>query len=168
MAIPDYQSIMLPLLQLASDSQVHRYRAAVESLADHFNLAPEERPELLPSGKQPTFDNRVGWARTYMTKAGLLSSPNRGLFQITDRGKEVLHESPPEINVAFLKKFREFIEFRNLRRDEPETEAASASSSTFDETTPEETLETDLGNKIMDTVKVARQPSSRNSLSILL
>jgi restriction system protein len=80
MAIPDYQSIMLPLLRLAADGVVHKYRDAVESLARHFALSNDERREFLPSGKQPTFDNRVGWARTYMTKAGLLSSPKRGQF----------------------------------------------------------------------------------------
>lgn len=67
MATPDYQSIMLPLLRLAGDGEVHQYRRAVEALAEHFHLSEEERRALLPSGKQPTFDNRVGWARTYMT-----------------------------------------------------------------------------------------------------
>ncbi len=83
MAIPDYQSIMLPLLRLAGDGETHQFRATVEALAQQFNLSETERKELLPSGKQATFDNRVGCARTYMTKAGLLESPNRGLFQIT-------------------------------------------------------------------------------------
>ena len=75
MAIPDYQSIMLPLLQLAGDAETHQFRASVETLARQFALSDDERKELLPSGKQPTFDNRVGWARTYMTKAGLLEAP---------------------------------------------------------------------------------------------
>lgn len=85
MAIPDYQSIMLPLLRLAGDGDHHQFRASVEALAQHFELSEKERKELLPSGKQSTFDNRVGWARTYMTKAGLLESPKRGFFRITEQ-----------------------------------------------------------------------------------
>jgi restriction system protein len=75
MAIPDYQSVMLPLLRLAADGREHSVRSAIEQLADEFRLTEEERKELLPSGGQATFDNRVGWARTYMKKAGLLESP---------------------------------------------------------------------------------------------
>ncbi len=71
---------MLPLLNLAADGEEHRLRDAIEELADHFNLTEDERKELLPSGSQATFDNRVGWARTYMKKAGLLKSPRRGYF----------------------------------------------------------------------------------------
>lgn len=78
---------MLPLLKIAGDGEIHQFRATVETLAQHFALTDTERRELLPSGKQPTFDNRVGWARTYMTKAGLLQSPKRGLFRITDQGQ---------------------------------------------------------------------------------
>ena len=76
MAIPDYQTVMLPLLNLATDGKEHRFRDAIEELAVFFNLTDDERKELLPSGSQATFDNRVGWARTYMKKAGLLESPN--------------------------------------------------------------------------------------------
>ncbi|BAU58124.1 Mrr restriction system protein [Halorhodospira halochloris] len=72
MAVPDYQSIMLPLLRLAEDGQEHSLRAAIQSLADNFELQDSERKELLPSGRQFKFDNRVGWARTYLKKAGLL------------------------------------------------------------------------------------------------
>jgi restriction system protein len=72
MAIPDYQTIMLPVLQLASDGQEHRFRDAVEQLAANFELTDAERSELLPSGTAPIFDNRVGWARTYLKQAGLL------------------------------------------------------------------------------------------------
>lgn len=161
MAIPDYQSIMLPLLQHAADGEIHTYRRAVESLAEHFHLSPEERRELLPSGKQPTFDNRVGWARTYMTKAGLLISPKRGSFQISERGKSVLQDKPHAINVNYLERFPEFIEFRTLRHERTETTISSSPLSVeFDERTPEEALEsaylslrTDLANEILDTVK---------------
>ncbi|MEO0985956.1 MAG: restriction endonuclease [Cyanobacteria bacterium J06639_14] len=160
MAIPDYQSIMLPLLRLAVDGEIHRFRSAIEELAEQFELTEEERRELLPSGKQPTFDNRVGWARTYMTKAGLLSSPRRGQLQITDRGKQVLNESPSTINVAFLQQFDEFIAFRNFRRSKTETKTGSPNLTSSDDSTPEESLEgayqslrSDLANEILEIVK---------------
>src|SRR4051794_1130483 len=102
MPLPTYQMVMLPLLRVAADGQEHSLREAVEQLAKEFDLSDEERKELLPSGGQATFDNRVGWARTYMKKAGLLESPRRGYLKITDRGLEVLKENPNEINVRFL------------------------------------------------------------------
>jgi restriction system protein len=90
--IPDYQTGMLPLLSLAADGEEHRLRDAIEELANHFDLTEDERKELLPSGRQATFDNRVGWARTYMKKAGLLESPRRGYFRITDQGIQALEQ----------------------------------------------------------------------------
>ncbi len=110
--IPDYQSLMLPLLIYASDGNEHSLRDAIEALATKFSLTPDERREVLPSGRQATFDNRVGWSRTYLKKAGLLTSPKRSYFQITQRGQEVLAQKPASINVAFLRQFPEFIEFQ--------------------------------------------------------
>lgn len=117
MAIPDYQTIMLPLLKLAKDKQEYSLWQAIDTLADQFNLTNEERRELLSSGHQAIFDNRVGWARTYMKKAGLLDLPRRGYFHITDRGLEVLKRNPPRIDVKFLFQFKEFREFRAFRRE---------------------------------------------------
>ena len=71
---------------------------------------------MLPSGRQPTFDNRVGWARTYLAKAGLLEAPKRGVFRISDHGRDVLTQKPGEINVQFLQQFEEFEAFRQLRK----------------------------------------------------
>ena len=102
MAIPDYQSVMPPLLSYAADEQEHSVREAIEALADQFQLTDEERKELLPSGRQATFDNRVGWARTYMKKAGLLESPRRSYFRITDRGLQALKTNPGAINNKFI------------------------------------------------------------------
>lgn len=111
-AVPDYQSLMLPLLVYASDGIEHSLREAIEALAVQFSLTPDERRELLPSGRQATFDNRVGWSRTYLKKAGLLTSPKRSYFQITQRGREVLEQKPAYINVAFLRQYPEFMEFQ--------------------------------------------------------
>jgi len=88
MAIPDYQACMLPLLKLAGDRNDHALKDAVPTLADQFQLTDAERSELLPSGQQLLFHNRVSWANTYLKKAGLLRSPRRGFFAITDRGEK--------------------------------------------------------------------------------
>ena len=98
MGVPDFQSVMLPLLRLASDEQEHALREAIDALANEFSLTESERKELLPSGRQATFNNRVGWARTYLTKAGLIELPKRGHFRITPRGLEALKKNPPKIN----------------------------------------------------------------------
>src|SRR5919107_4961195 len=112
MTIPDYQTVMFPLLRFAADGQEHSLREAIENLADHFDLSDDERKALLPSGRQATFDNRVGWARTYMKKAGLLQSPRRGYFKITDAGIQAMKDHPEAINVKFLERYPEFLEFK--------------------------------------------------------
>ena len=117
MAIPDFQTIMLPLLKFSGDKLEHSLREAIEHLADEFNLTEEERKELLPSGQQATFGNRVGWARTYMLKAGLLESTKRGYFNITERGLQVIKKEPEKINIRFLEQFPEFIEFRKKKKE---------------------------------------------------
>ena len=108
MAIPVFHQIMLPLLQLLEDKQEHSLRQVIDSLTNHFNLTQEEQHELLPSGKQAVFDNRVGWARTHLKKAGLLESTKRGFFRITDRGLQVLNQKPAKIDVKFLDQFAYF------------------------------------------------------------
>lgn len=138
MAVPDYQSIMLPLLKYVSDQQVHTLRDVVEGLATHFKLTEEERREMLPSGMQAAFDNRVGWARTYLKKAGLLASPKRATMQITQRGIQVIKENPPRIDVAYLKRFQEFVEFQSTKRESNEPEVLMEDSN---ERTPEEVIE---------------------------
>lgn len=157
MAIPDYQSIMLPLLRYASDGREHSVREAIEALSGEFGLSEEDRKELLPSGTQPTFDNRVTWARTYMTKAALLESPRRGYFRITQRGREVLGRKPVELNVKFLDQFPEFIEFR-AKRNEPRVQTQSGDSEALQ--TPGELLESayqklreDLASELLKTIR---------------
>ncbi|WP_254445252.1 MULTISPECIES: restriction endonuclease [unclassified Anabaena] len=136
--IPDFQSIMLPLLQYASDGKEHSLRDAVTFLADIFNLSDEEKKGLLPSGQQTVFDNRVGWARTHLKKAVLLEYPKRGFFQITDRGKDVLIQNPSKINIKFLNQFSEHIEFLNSKKDNDKSEPEIPEIS---ETTPHESIE---------------------------
>ena len=110
---------MLPLLRLAADGSEHRFRDAVEKLAAQFELNDAERAEMLPSGTAPLFDNRIGWARTYLKQAGLLESPKRGWFKITNRGLEVLARAPERIDGNLLDEFSEFRAFRARRKDPP-------------------------------------------------
>ena len=138
MAIPDYQSIMLPLLEQISDNKEWVFRNVVEELAKKYSLTEDERKELLPSGQQPIFDNRVGWARTYMKKAGLIDAPKRGLLKISPKGLEILQRKPERINVKYLQQFPEFLEFQSLKRDESSTEEKVVEQ---EEQTPEESLD---------------------------
>jgi len=144
MAIPDYQSVMLPLLRLAGDQQEHSLRETIDALADVFHLTDDERKELLPSGQQQVFDNRVGWARTYLTKAVLLQKTRRSHYEISQRGLEVLAGDPERIDVKFLDQFQEFKDFRALKG----TRSGSSEpvvSETDQQTTPEEALESAYG-----------------------
>jgi restriction system protein len=157
MTIPGYQAIMLPLLQELADGTEHSVRDLVDRLGDEFGLTPEERRELLPSGQQPVFYNRVGWARTYLKKAGLVDSPRRGQYRITDRGRRVLAQSPAEIDVAFLEQFPSFIEFRTHRG---ETQIEEPKEVLSQDQTPEEQIEAayaalrrDLASEMLDTVR---------------
>lgn len=140
MPIPDYQTVMLPLLKAVADEREHSLREVADHLADEFDLSQSERAALLPSGQQATFTNRVAWARTYLKKAGLLDSPRRGAMRISERGKALLRDNPPRIDAHFLEQFPEFRAFRDAsRRDKTaETEVASIDQETE---TPEETLE---------------------------
>lgn len=139
MPIPDYQTAMLPLLRLAGDGAEHKFRDAVEQLALEFQLTDDERSELLPSGSAFLFDNRVGWARTYLKQAGLLESPKRGFFRITQTGQQLLASKPQHIDVELLDQFDEFRAFRSRRRtgsatgdqsDAPPQPLSAASSET--------------------------------------
>jgi len=118
--IPDFQSLMLPLLKYLGDGKEHQLQETIDAMARQFGLTPEERREVLPSGRQPIIDNRVGWARTYMKKAGLIEATRRSYFEITERGLQVLRENPKEINVRYLKRFPEFMEFQALKREKEE------------------------------------------------
>ncbi len=126
MSIPDYQTIMLPLLKQADDGQEHSFPGLVQTLAANFKLTDLERRELLPGGSQFIFDNRVGWARTYLKKAGLLAAPKRGFVQITERGRTVLASNPKRIDNRLLRQFPEFLEFQGTKSADPKQEPETA------------------------------------------
>lgn len=157
MPIPDFQSLMLPLLELAGDGETHYIHDAVEQLGNRFSLTEEEKSKLLQSGQQPVFYNRVGWARTYLKKAGLLEDPKRGYFHITERGRDVLREKPTKIDMKFLRRFPEYVEFREISR---EIEVEEDAEDTLEGLTPEEALEdayqkirSDLADELLSYVK---------------
>ncbi|MDI9431936.1 MAG: restriction endonuclease [Planctomycetota bacterium] len=159
MAIPDYQTIMLPLLQFLSDEKEHNIGEAVDSLVDQFKLSADERQELLESGQQTVIRNRAGWARTYLKKAGLVTSTRRGFFCITERGQAILASKPERIDVKFLEQFPEFVAFRELRHERPDTPPAPVGAT--GDATPEEALDAayqrlrlDLEAELLEQVKV--------------
>jgi len=162
-AIPDYQTLMLPVLKLAADGGEHKFSHAVELLAEEFSLSTMERNELLPSGSQAVFNNRVGWARSYLKQAGLLSSPKRGFFTITPKGAALLAKNPERVDISILEQYPEFLEFRNRKKDKgenekpEETSVVSASSQTPEDALASaySTLRKDLESEILSSVKEA-------------
>ena len=128
---------MLPLLNFCADGKEHTNREAIDTLSEQFGLTEEEQKQPLPSGQQRVFDNRVAWARAHMKMGRLVENTRRGVFRITDRGKDVLSQSPSEINLRFLRQFPEYIEAKlkhKASRDKEESEELEAK-------TPEEQIE---------------------------
>jgi len=125
MAIPDFQSIMRPMLEHLADGEVHTNRETNEYLAEYFQLSEEELSEILPSGYARLFDNRIGWAKTHLKGAGLIEAPARAKYRITQRGLDALSQTKQPINLAYLKQFDEYREFqsgsKNEKAKEPET-----------------------------------------------
>ncbi len=138
--IPDFQSIMLPLLKITGDKKEHTIQEVRDLLEKYFNLSEEERSELLSKSKQQRFNNRVGWARTYLKKAGLLEYSGVGSFIITEKGLKILQEKPSKIDVKYLKRFPELLKFikpskKGKRTKDKEIELL------LEEKTPEDLLE---------------------------
>jgi restriction system protein len=141
MSIPDYQSLMLPVLRVAQNGEV-KVSAVVELLATQLGLTPEDRAALLPSGRQTVFANRVHWAKTYLSKAELLVSPRRGHFLISESGRNVLAQNPTAIDNEFLKGFEPFVEFlrKSAQGSEPSVSAPSTVVHLQDNRTPDEII----------------------------
>ena len=155
MAIPGFQQITLPLLKLCANGDEWSLKVARPQLADHFGLTEEERKELLPSGQQPRFTNRVAWAKVYMERAGLLTKTRRGYFRISPAGIEALKSAPEVIDISFLSRFEGFDDFRSKSAtpDTPEPAAAAVTE------TPEEQLQSahqrlgdDLAKRLLEQI----------------
>jgi restriction system protein len=141
MSVPDYQSFFLPLLKRLSDGHVRDMKDIYEQLATDFALSDADRAEVLPSG-QFTYRNRIGWARTYLKKAGLVESPQRGRVRITDSGEALLNDPPAALDVGYLRRYPSFVEF--VTSTAPNDESSAVSPSAGDvatDKTPEEMLQ---------------------------
>jgi len=141
MPIPNYQQLMLPLLKVLSDKKEHKTKDVIETLSTHFSLSDEERSALLEGGQQ-IFNNRVGWARTYLKKAGLIDNPKRGILFITEKGTKTLSQNPQKIDVKFLKQFPEFVEFVSPSNNGEESSIVVSEQT---QQTPEEILDAAYG-----------------------
>lgn len=172
--VPDYQALMRPVLECAAHGEV-RIREAVDQLADRLELTDDERDELLPSGKQTRFSNRVHWAKSYLKQAGLVKATKRGHFAITDRGEAALANTSAEINNTYLEQFEEFQEFRARTRDTDRPDDTAETVLTGTEATPDEVLRTAhkkinaaLAEELLDRVREASPTFFENLIVELL
>jgi len=158
-AIPDFQSFFKPLLEIAADGQEHSLKEAREKIAEKFQLSEEDLSELLPSGNQRKFDNRVAWAKAYFVQAKVLETTRRGHFKITERGKKLLSQGHERIDVKILNQYSEFVEFHSVSKKEkaaPENDVLEANTVE----TPEEVLQKayqsiryDLAGELLERIK---------------
>jgi restriction system protein len=141
MPVPDFQTLMRPLLEEYGSGGERLIAEVRQQLATHFALTEEDIAERLPSGTARTFDNRVGWAATYLYRVGLLSRPRRSVYAITERGRQVLAAYPERVDLAVLAQFPEFAEFRSARGSRKGA-ASTIEPGEADTATPEERIET--------------------------
>jgi restriction system protein len=158
MSIPDYQTIMLPLLQHLADKKERSSQETFESLSKVFRLSEQEKNELLPSGNQPIFMNRIGWAKTYLKKTRFIESPKRGYYKITERGLKELKKNPNKIDNKYLSQFSEFADFVKTRVIKPDS--GNKDGEVGNAKTPDEEIEYNyqlirnaLANDVLDKIK---------------
>ena len=169
MPVPDFQSFFKPLLEIASDGKEHSLKEAREKIALSFNLTKQEMGELLPSGTQTKFDNRVAWAKSYFVQAKILESPRRAHFKITERGQSLLSQGHDRIDIKVLNQYPEFVEFHNPSKQNKITQQTPLDESSE---TPEEVLQkayqsirSDLAGEILDRIQ-ANSPSFFENLVV--
>lgn len=141
MAVPDYESLMLPLMMGLADGAEHAIRDLREELGKQLGLTEADRRELLPSGKQPVFNNRLGWAKTYLEKAGLIRTIRRGVYQLTDDGRALLKKKPTEISNKTLGEYASFQTFIEGPASDDAGKAPAAAAVVASKATPQEQLE---------------------------
>lgn len=151
MAVPDFQSFFKPLLDLAADGREHSMQESREVIAKNMALSEEDMNDMLPSGTQTKFNNRVAWAKSYLVQAKVLESPRRGYFRITDRGMDLHKQGQQRIDVKILHQYEEFVEFHKAKTKDEEPEPTAE--------TPEETLQlayesirSDLAGQILERI----------------
>lgn len=172
--VPDYQTLMRPVLESCAHGEV-RIGDVVDRLAERFELTDEERNQLLPSGKQTRFSNRVHWAKSYLKQAGLVKATKRAHFAITDRGREALADAGAQINSAYLERFEEFQEFRSRAKDSDKLEDMAETVLTTTDATPDEVLRSAhkkinaaLAEELLDRVREASPAFFENLIVELL
>jgi restriction system protein len=158
--IPDFQSLMPPILKYHASGEDRPRRALVEHLATKFDLTDEERRELLPSGTQRRFDNRVAWSLSHLTHAGLLERPARGVTRITERGIDILARHPDRVDLSVLNEFEEYREFRSPSGDDRQIPPQHPTGTPESDASPEETIET-----AVDSLKTALAHDLRSKLA---
>ena len=158
MAVPDFQSFFKPLLDIASDGKEHSMREVREKIAADFNLSSEDLSELLPSGTQTKFDNRVAWAKSYFVQSKVLESPRRAYLKITERGKHLHSQGHERIDIKVLSQYSEFLEFHNPSKQNKNAQIDTPQEISSE--TPEEILQkayqsihNDLASEILDRIK---------------
>ncbi len=167
MAVPDFQSFMLPLLKLTADGEEHSLAEVVERLAQEFHLTEDDRAQILRSGQTRLY-NRVAWTTTYLRKAVLLQPVGKGRFRITDRGRAVLEGNPASIDVAFLEsRFEEMQEFRGAKAATggEDEEPPATYDYTADAWTPREGVEERIREKLERSIP--NEETRRSALALL-
>ena len=175
--IPDYQTLMLPVLEACSKEAVS-VKEVIPSLAKQFGLSAEDCARLLPSGKRTIFSDRISWAKTYLKQAGLIKYPERGKFIITEEGKKILQSPPPRLNKEFLKNFdtfQDFLERSETQSDQTDSGVADDAEVETDDTTPDEnlrlaykTIRNALATELLDRVRKATHQSFERLIVDLL
>ncbi|NUS38764.1 MAG: restriction endonuclease [Lysobacter sp.] len=140
MTIPDYQTLMLPVLRATSDGDEHQMKEIISLLIDRYDMTEEEKTQLLPSGTANVFGSRVAWAKTYLKQAGLLSSPRRGVFVITNAGRELLARNPQSVDNNTLNSYKAFRDFRDRSRTTDNDTASQPIADLPSEQTPEDAM----------------------------
>lgn len=141
MAVPDFQTLMRPLLAIHDDGDEHAIASTREAVAQTFDLSEEDRTERIPSGRVTKLQNRVGWAATYLYRCGLLERPRRAHYRITERGRVVLVDHPERVDLSVLRQFEEFEEFRQRDRSRSDQTTDPEPSHPSDSETAEERIE---------------------------
>lgn len=140
MAVPKFDELTKPLLGVIKDGESYTIKDVTTMLAQRLSLSSTDLTEMLPSGRQTVFKNRVGWAKTYLLKAGLIESPARATIRITDAGKKVVNDNPDKIDTKYLEQFPAFVDFTSatVQTDNDSPAPSNPQSSAL---TPDDQLE---------------------------
>ena len=142
MPVPDFQSLMRPLMEASRPvGRETSVRELAPVIANRLDLTEADLTELLPSKRQPTFINRLHWAKTFLDRAQVLETTRRGYFRLTERGEALLQSSEAAVSMKVLEKFPEYVAWRKTEKSEPETASASPIGETLASMNPEEQIE---------------------------